>query len=542
MAVRVVSLIVSLFILMVGGLAFAQNGAISDRAAQERALDTLRDLQTETRLPVFGSQIFEAPPAAARTMADESYQLQVGDRIAVRAFGAYNADVVGEIDQNGTLFVPEVGPINLEGRRASELQRTVESAVRNTFTDNVRVYASLLTPGTITVYVSGDVNQPGRYIGGSNDDVLYFLGLAGGIHPERGSYRDIRVLRDDRLIARVDLYAFLLDGRLPDVDLRSGDVILVTQRGPLVNASGTVQAPFAYEMMGNRTGADLVRLVRPDPSTTAVTLAGTRNGEPYIRYFAIAAFAMATLEDGDSVEFRADVFGDEIAVAVQTTSPGVDAVYILPRNAKLSDLLTRFSLDDSKVDRMAMHINRLSVARQQREALEASLEQLERSAYLATSLSAETAQINRAEAQSISAFVERARQSQPRGTITIVEDDIIRDLTLEDGDVLVIPDQTDVVLVAGEVMAPGAFVAGGNDRIIDYINRAGGYQSRAIKGEFVLLKRSGAALRVGKRYKPEPGDRILVLPRTTNRGFLLAKDITEMVFQLALSTATVARL
>lgn len=545
MTARVRAVIVwaaTVLVLLSAAPALAQLGS-GEQQALERAESALSDIERDDALTVFGAQLFSGQASTTRPRAEPSYVLQAGDRVAVRAFGAYSADMVGEIDQNGVLFIPEVGPVELAGRRASELQGTVERAVRETFTENVRVYATLVTQGVVDVYVTGDVNRPGRYLGGSADDILYFLQAAGGINTRRGSFRDIRVLRDDRLVAQVDLYTFLLEGSLPDIDFMPGDVIFVTGRGPLIGASGEVLAPFSYELPPiGFGGARLGALARPLPTATNVVLSGMRDGEPFTRYFTIEEFSGVDLRDGDRVDYRSDNLGQSIAVAVQTTSDEAKALYVLPRDAKLSELLAITPVDLDRVDLTSIHVNRQSVARAQKEALNDALNRLQRSAALTPGFNAEAARLQQAESETIARFIEQARRAEPTGTITVIEDGVLNELTLEDGDVVVIPDKSDVVLVAGEVVAPGAFVRGRQDTIRDYVERAGGFQQQANRSDFVVRKRSGAALKVDGSYRPEPGDQILVLPRTGNRGLLLASEITQVIFQLALSTATVARL
>ncbi|MEM6913622.1 MAG: polysaccharide biosynthesis/export family protein [Pseudomonadota bacterium] len=523
------------------GLASAQFSA-GEQVAAQRARGALSDIAQTNNAPVFGSQLFSGSPAASRATTDPSYRLQSGDRVAVRAFGAYNADIVEEIDQNGMLFIPEVGPVALGGRTAAELQPQVAEAVSQTFTQNVRVYATLVSPGSITVYLAGDVGRPGRFIGGSNDDVLYFLSLAGGIHQHRGSYRDVRVLRDGRVLQRIDLYRFLLSGELPDVRLRSGDTIFVPPRGLLVSALGDVLSPYAYELSPGATGRRLTELARPKHDATDVALSGTRGGEPFVRYLSIEDFAAFKLSEGDEVDFRADTFGREIAVAIETTSRDAKAIYVLPRNTHLIDLLAQIEIDPAAADLQSIHVNRRSVAQAQKVALEASLDELERSVLLAPAITPDAAQTLQAETAAIGQFVARAREAVPLGTVTVVEDGVLRNLTLEDGDVVVIPDRTDVILVTGEVMAPGAFVFGQRKPLSAYVDRAGGFRDRANTSDFVVRTRSGSTFQVNASYVPQAGDQILILPRTPNRTYLLAKDITQVVFQLALATATVARL
>ncbi|MEM1409662.1 MAG: polysaccharide biosynthesis/export family protein [Pseudomonadota bacterium] len=537
-----ISLAFTLLALALGSSSLAQTSGGATEAAAE-ASRALRDTDESAPLPVFGSQLFTGPPATSRLSTEPSYVLQKGDRIAVRAFGAYNTNVVEEIDQNGMLFIPEVGPVDLAGRRAGELQSLVEAAVQKTFTQNVRVYATMVDAGAISVYVSGDVNQPGRYLGASTDDVLFFLQAAAGINAERGSFRDIRVIRRGKVVARIDLYAFLFEGRLVAFDFMSGDTVFVTGRGPLVEAAGEVLAPFAYEILTPDFGGErLITVARPTAKATHVVLSGVRDGQPFTDYLTLKEFTRTTLEDGDRATFRSDAFGRSIAVAIQSTSDETPALKVVPRDARLAEILAATRIDPARADLQSIHIKRKSVAEAQKVALNDSLDRLERSVALNTGFSAESAQVQRAAAESIGGFIASARLAEPMGIVTVIEDGALSDLVLEDGDIIVIPDQTDVVMVAGEVVSPGAFVAGKRDSVRSYIDRAGGFQTQANRSDFVVVKRSGAALKVKRGYIPEAGDQILVLPRTGNRSLLIASEITQVIFQLALATATVARL
>ena len=530
-------------VLLLAALATAHGQNNIDNDAAARARDVLTSLDRTNNLPVFGTQLFVGASVSTRANTDPSYVLQRGDRIAVRSFGAYNADLVEEIDQNGMLFVPQVGPVDLAGRRASELQPLLEQAVRQTFTENVRVYASLLSAGSIGIYVSGDVNRPGRYLGSSTDDVLYYLQSAGGINPVRGSFRQISVLRGEEVAASFDLYQFLLSGVSPNFDFRDGDVIFVKPRGPLVGAEGEVLARYSYELLASGDKGDQLTMVaRPNVSATHVSVRGFRDGQPFTKYLPLTEFMDFELEDGDRTEFRGDVFADTISVAVETSARGAQALYVLKRGSQLTDLLAQTELGAGEVDVDSIHVKRPAVAQQQKEALLRSLDRLERAATVGGSFSAEAAQVQRAEAELISSFIQRAREAEPSGIITVMERGSLLNLDLQDGDTIVIPSNTDVVLVSGEVVAPGAFVARDRSTLSDYVALAGGYQDLANTRKFVVLKRSGAAVEVSKSYRPEPGDQIMVLPRASNRGLLLATEITQVIFQLALSTATVARL
>ena len=233
------------------------------------------------------------------------------DRVVVRIWGARSYDDVLIVDQQGNLFIPEVGPVHVAGTKNSNLLNTVRSAISRVYTDNVQAYVSLQSAQPVAVYVTGFVNHPGRYAGGSLDSVLSFLDRAGGIDPERGSYRRIEILRNKKVIADLDLYQFALAGNVNTLRLKDGDVILVKEKGISVSAYGLLREEAVYELtQGNAAkdkqaskGARLIELSSPLKNVSHVSVSGTRNKAPFNRYFSLEEFKNFALADGDIVEF-----------------------------------------------------------------------------------------------------------------------------------------------------------------------------------------------------------------------------------------------
>ena len=98
--------------------------------------------------------------------------------------------------------------------------------------------SSLAAAQPVRVFVGGNVPRPGQYGGTGMDSLLHYLDQAGGIDPDRGSFLDVLVQRGSTLRARVNLYDFLLQGRMPTIQLASGDVIFVPPRQSTVRVSG----------------------------------------------------------------------------------------------------------------------------------------------------------------------------------------------------------------------------------------------------------------------------------------------------------------
>ena len=97
---------------------------------------------------------------------DRDYVILPGDRITVRVWGARSYDDVLFVDQQGNIFLPEVGPIRVAGLTQSSLPSSVRAKLASVFPENVEIYVNLQSAQPVAVYVAGNVPNPGRYAGG----------------------------------------------------------------------------------------------------------------------------------------------------------------------------------------------------------------------------------------------------------------------------------------------------------------------------------------------------------------------------------------
>ena len=278
-----------------------------------------------TWLLPFGANLFQG--RFAGTYSDSinpSYKIAPGDRIVIRIWGARQYDDVLAVDQQGNIFVPEVGPISVMGITNAQLQNTVKARVGQVFTSNVEVYVNLLSSQPIGVFVSGYVTNPGQYAGGVDDSLLTFLDRAGGIDFKRGSFRDLKVKRQGKVIASYDLYSFILEGATPQLKLQDGDVIVATKRGASVSVRGLVREEALYELKeGRNTGSSIITLATPESSVSHVSVSGTRNQKPINQYLSLNEFKDFKLADGDIVTFAADVQGETLITKVSGAIEGL---------------------------------------------------------------------------------------------------------------------------------------------------------------------------------------------------------------------------
>jgi protein involved in polysaccharide export with SLBB domain len=490
-------------------------------------------------VPEFGTSLFSGSFAGTRPADRPDYLIQPGDVIVVNLYGAVNSGGLQTVDVGGDIFILGVGPVKVGGVPASQLQATVSAAVGKVFTGAVSVYATISNAGTIGVYVSGDVFRPGRYAGGTRDSVLFYLNQAQGI-TQNGTYRAVTIRRNGQVVATYDLYDFLLKGDAQPFRFQDGDVIFVGPRGELVGASGQLANAAAFEAPphASMTGADLIRMARPEPTMTGVNVTGYRNGTPRQAFFTVEDFARVVLAEGDHVTFSTSGVLQTITVSIQGDVTG-PKVFVMQRGTELSQLLAKLPIDSNIIEPRWVHVQRPSVAAQQKAAMTDELNRLQKQVLTATPSTNNSVALVTAQATMITQFVQQAQTITPNGNIAVYSHGQFTDLRLEDGDAVILPTRSDVVLVTGEVESPNGLAHIQGMDIEGYVNRSGGYATHANKKKFVILHQDGSGEVAGSHDKPLPGDEILVLPNVGNTNLQLFLDMTTLLFQFALSAATV---
>jgi hypothetical protein len=212
------------------------------------------------------------------------------------------------------------------------------------------------------------------------------------------------------------------------------------------------------------------------------------------------------------------------------------------RGARLVDVLNYVPVAPELANTKAVHLKRPSVAQTQKDAIADSLFRLERSALLALSSSRGEAEIRVKEAELTQKFVERAKLIQPLGRVVTANAGAQRNVVLEDGDTIVVPAKTNVVHVGGEVWMSQAVMFTDELTAEDYIDLAGGYTDRADEDRVIVI-RADATVAIGD---PDmlvvPGDEILVPPRVDTKEVQNILDVTQIIYQIAISAAVVLAL
>jgi protein involved in polysaccharide export with SLBB domain len=481
---------------------------------------------------MFGEQLFQPGVSQAYGVGfNADYVLAIGDRVTVRMWGAFDYQDMQVVDPQGNLFLPNVGPVNVAGVRNSDLNEALRSAVREVYRSNVDIYASLEASQPVRVFVTGSVRAPGQYPGVAADSILGFLLRAGGIDPARGSYIDVRLLRGGEVRAAFDLYDFLLNGELQPVQIQDGDTIVVGGRHNAVRVTGDVFNTYGFEFTGEHLPADeVLQLARPKPGATHVSVVHKVGTRQFGEYHAIAELGNVYLRSGDEMSVVSD---RTIATILVRVDGAIDSsrVLTLPYGSTIDDALAQIRAKP-EATAAAVQLFRESVAERQLEMLQLSLRVLEANALTSRSMTAEEAALRAREATQITNFIDRARQVQPRGQVVLAGRDSVSNTLLEDGDILVIPERSSIVMVHGEVTRPSAITYDSKSSVSDYVDLAGGTIQRRRDARILLLRQDGTVIE-SNRARPEPGDEILVLPTVGARNLEVARGLSEILFQIA---------
>lgn len=223
-------------------------------------------------LVAFGYDLFSGSPDTYRQPAygpvDPSYPLGPGDQIVVDVWGDTVFRVERELDREGGVNLPDVGRVVLAGQTLEEVRKTLRRRLAGVYSGMSGSDANATTHLSVTLgdlrliraFVVGRARRPGGYDLSAASTVFHALFFSGG-PTERGSMRDIRLLRQGKEIAKLDVYEYLRSGtRNGDVRLENDDTIFIPPTGPRVVVQGQVREPGIYELLPGETLESLVTM------------------------------------------------------------------------------------------------------------------------------------------------------------------------------------------------------------------------------------------------------------------------------------------
>ena len=408
-------------------------------------LKELLDEKSKMKKRVFGRDIFNNKELSfepnMNIATPQRYVLGPGDNVIIDVYGASQKTFNVVVSPDGEVTIEDFGPIKVSGLTVEQANTKVRSLLGARYSSS----KTKLTVGqtkTMMVNVMGEVKVPGTYTLSAFATVFHALYMAGGIN-DLGTLRNIKVYRQNRLVTVVDIYDYILNGKLTgNIRLMDNDVIVVGPYDCLVTISGKVKRPMIYEMKKSESVGSIIKYAggfTGDAYTKAVRLL-RKTGREYsvfnIGEFDINSFHLA---DGDSI--------------------GVDSIINRYENmVEIKGAIFRPGMYNIGKD-----INSVRTLIEHAEGL------------------TEEAFTNRA-------IIHRMKSDRTLEVIAVdvkgIMDGSVADVPLKKNDVLFIPTKSEMqtkrtITIHGEVNYPGMYVYADHETLEDFILQAGGLKDKA---------------------------------------------------------------
>ena len=234
----------------------------ADDMTMYQSPDSLYFTEGEKGKKVFGRDIFNNKALTFEPVMNiatpQNYVLGPGDQLIIDVYGDTQKSEQLTVSPDGDVNVPDYGPVHVAGLSVSAAQSRVRSKL-GTYYESSDIKVTVGQTRTILVNVMGEVKAPGTYTLSAFATVFHALYMAGGVS-DLGTLRNIKVYRQGRQISVVDVYEFILNGRLAgNVRLQDNDVIQVGPYESIVDISGRVKRPMAYELRKNESLSTLLK-------------------------------------------------------------------------------------------------------------------------------------------------------------------------------------------------------------------------------------------------------------------------------------------
>jgi protein involved in polysaccharide export with SLBB domain len=474
-----------------------------------------------------------------------NYRINIGNEISIMFWGAFDAEYKLKVDNQGNIFIPKVGVIHVLGLKSGKLNTVIKHSIKKVFKNNVFAYANLLNYQPISIFVTGAVNSPGLYQGLSSDSIIQFLDKARGINLKDGSFRKVYIKRQGNIIKEYDLYDFLTGGNMSLLQFKNGDIIYVGNLKYYVNVIGDVKRPYRFELLNNTISLKILKnYALPNETTTNVIVNHwEENGKLITKKYSMLDNPM--IYNGDKVKFLSEHNANQITINLDGEIIGAHTL-VISKGTPLKKVLDKINYSPIS-NKKAIQLYRKSIAQLQKQLIDTQLKDLESRVLTASSITTGGATIKKEEAQLIMDFIKRARTVQPKGRVVLNKETNLSRVILEEGDTVYIPKKSSIITIQGEVKIPGAQTYVPDYSIEDYIKSVGGFSERADKEHVLIIKQNGKIItyNFNKFFKKSViisrGDSILVLGKPNSEGLQITKDITQILYQIAVSAGVVLR-
>lgn len=259
----------------------------------------------------------------------QNYRLGPGDEIIIDIWGASEDIIRKEISPDGSINVPGLGVISLNGMNIADAKEYLKSELSKIYADEGnQIQVTLGKTRSIKINVMGEVMVPGTYTLSAFASVFHALYSAGGV-TDLGSLRNIKVARNGKTVAEVDVYEYIMQGKTSDdINLQEGDVVIVPTYDAIVKVEGKVKRPMRYEMKEDETVSTLLKYAgffAPNAYKNSVRVVRQEGREYSIATVERDNFGAFKLMDGDVVSADSIInrFSNKLEIKGAVYRPGI---------------------------------------------------------------------------------------------------------------------------------------------------------------------------------------------------------------------------
>ncbi len=235
------------------------NGFMPDSTAM---FERMKEELDKNKKRVFGRDIFNNKELSfepnMNIATPQNYRLGPGDAVFIDIYGASQKTIESTVSPEGTVTIEGFGPVYISGMTVQQANAQLRTQLGARYSSS-KIKLSVGQTRTMLVNVMGEVKAPGTYTLSAFATVFHALYMAGGTN-DLGTLRNIKVYRNNRLVSTVDIYDYILNGKLTgNVRLADNDVIVVGPYDCLVTVSGKVKRPMIYEMRRDESVGTLLK-------------------------------------------------------------------------------------------------------------------------------------------------------------------------------------------------------------------------------------------------------------------------------------------
>jgi protein involved in polysaccharide export with SLBB domain len=528
---------------------------------------------TGATLGMFGRELFGnvpstfAPLGGAQVNAD--YVIGPGDALQIRGWGMVDIDLTVTVNRSGEVYLPRIGSVNVAGVKYRDLQGHLKKAIGRIYT-NFELTASIAQTRSVQIYILGHAQRPGTYTLSAMSTLLNALFASGG-PSVTGTMRDIQLKRGSAAPVSIDLYDMLLHGdKSMDRSLQDGDVIYIPEIGPLVALFGNVKRSTIFELNkktslseivnwagGFESAADLKQVivekrVENRYETIAELQAEKESITKELSSIILTPTDIIKVFVPGTIPFQVKVARAFALLDGSVKQPGV---FQIGKDETLKSLLIRTGGVNEQGLVYGTIFTRERVQREQQERLNDATDRFEKdleSNYKERSAresNPEQAVMIQKQTEFQRNIILKLRNFKANGRVILglkgFESTIadLPDFPLEDGDKIFIPEKSSTVSVLGSVFQQNTFIYKPDNKVNDYIEKAGGISPSGDKSLMYRICADGSVQskkQGGWRGEIYPGDAIVVPEKliSSAESFIsIVKDWTTILYQFGLGAA-----